>query len=822
MNSIARTIKQAFIGVSLLALTSGVAGGFGGAYLFHRAEPIYDGHTRISGLSGVAEVYRDAYGVPHIFAANRDDAARALGYVHASERMFQMEMQRRAGQGRLSEIVGSDMLGIDKFTRTLGLYRLAQSSFVAMSPEAQRTFQAYADGVNTWLETHRNTLSPEFVLLHAVPEPWQPADSVVWGKLMALQLSHNYNLEMLRADMAAKLPPEQTQWLFPAQLGTPVTTQPGGGARAVSDTPLHPAQRDWVVSPPPSQQSEQSQLPQLPMSADAKLAELLGMDHAASNEWVIGGARTVSGKPILANDPHLGLEAPILWYLARIVTPDGNVKGATVPGLPVVLLGQNDHLAWGFTTTGSDTQDLFVETVDPANPNNYVTPDGSVAFVETTETIHVKDAADVKLVVRNTRHGPVLSDIDAHMANLAGAGKVMALAFTGLGGLDTTSEALLRINGAHSAAELLDALKLYQTPTQNIVYADSDGIFGFVNPGLVPVRKKGDGSMPVDGASGDYDWVGTLPLELLPQVANPAAGYVFNANNAVVGPDSPYDLGKDWEEPYRARRLQQFFNATGKFTMAQSVAMQADHLSLAATDMLPLLLSISPSNPRTKQALDMLRVWDAVMDKAKAEPAIFEAWLYQLHKHMLLEKTGIDMRDKGPLAASTLFELVTQHPKEWCGAADADCHTMMEKSLDDALAMETEHQGDDMGRWHWGMENMASLRHKFYSHIPVLDKLSDLSVASSGDFYTIDRGGGFNNDTAHPLARTHGGGYRGVYDLGNPDASLFMIATGESGHIFSKHYGDLVPLWNDVKAITLSGSARELKQSGASELVLEP
>jgi penicillin amidase len=575
---------------------------------------------------------------------------------------------------------------------------------------------------------------------------------------------------------------------------------------------MPPAESPVTTQPTVPKQAEQD-------DAD-KLAKLIGLDHAASNEWVIGGKRTVSGKPILANDPHLGLEAPILWYLARIVTPEGSVKGATVPGLPIVLLGQNDHVAWGFTTSGNDVEDLFVETLDPLHPGHYLTPQGSAVFDEHREIIHVRHAPDIVLTVRATRHGPVLSDINPTMAALAGPNKVMALAFTGLGDKDTTAEALLRIDDAHSAEDLLKALQLYQTPPQNIVYADSEGTYGFISPGLVPVRKKGDGLVPVDGTSGDYDWVGTIPLNHVPQISNPTAGYVFNANNAVVEEQGSDYFGKDWEETYRAQRLQQFFARADKFSLPQSAAMQADHVSLAAKDLLPLLLELSPRNEREKQALDMLWGWDAAMDKDRPEPALFEAWLYMFHQHMLTEKTGFDLHEKGPFAATTLASLVTLHAQDWCG--DAKCTKNIEQSFAEALDFLSQRQGPDMKNWRWGRENVAALHHKLWSAVPVFKKLSDLSVESSGDFYTLDRGGGFDNDPAHPFARTHGGGYRGVYDLGDPDASLFMIATGESGHIFSPHYGDLVPLWNAVKAITLSGTAEELKRRGADELLLVP
>ncbi len=266
---------------------------------------------------------------------------------------------------------------------------------------------------------------------------------------------------------------------------------------------------------------------------------------------MIGGRHTASGKPILANDPHLGLEAPILWYLARIVTPEAAVKGATVPGFPNVLLGQNDNVAWGFTTTLSDVQDLFIETVDPKDANRYLTPEGSAAFETRQEIIHVKGKPDVTLTVRATRHGPVLSDIDAESQTLAGTGKIVALAFTGLGASDTTPEAFAKLNRARGQSEILEALKLYQTPTQNIVYADREGHIGFINPGLLPIRKSGDGRMPCDGASGACDWAGVAAFEQAPRLRDPEAGFIFNANSAVVPPNFSPTLGREWGEPYR-------------------------------------------------------------------------------------------------------------------------------------------------------------------------------------------------------------------------------------------------------------------------------
>jgi penicillin G amidase len=767
-----------------------------GAYLFYRAMPAYSGAGKLPGLSAEVRVWRDAYGVPHIFAASMDDAARALGYLHASERLFQMEIQRHVGQGRIAEIQGADLLGVDKYIRTLGFYREAESSFSALSPWAQRRLTSYADGVNAFLDSHKDALPPEFLLAGDRPEPWKPADSLVWGKLLSLQLSHNYRQEALRAHLRQKLGEDEAGWLFPAMSpDSPITTKPVIEDRHGDDETI-----------------------------GDRIGDLIGLRRGASNEWVVAGSRTTTGKPILANDPHLELDAPILWYLARIVTPEGSVEGATVPGGPIVLLGQNDNIAWGFTSADTDAQQLFIETVDPRDPTKYLTPDGPKPFDMREEIIRVKDGADVKLNVRTTRHGPVLSDVSADLAGIAEPGKVVALAFTGLGDRDTTAEAMMRLDAARNWGEFLEAMKLYQTPTQNIVYADQSGDIGFFSPGLVPLRKSGDGLTPADGASGAFDWTGMIPFDQLPELHNPEIGFAFNANNANVSDDHQPPFGQDWEENFRARRIQELFDTIDKHSLETSAAMQADHLSLAAKDLQPFIARIKPADERARQAQALLMSWDAVMDKDRVEPLIFTAFLRSLHHNLLQEKTGMKLEDMGPFAATTLIALMRDHPS-WCDAAgkpDPDCSGALGQALDEGLALLVKRNGADMSQWRWGAEHEAVLQHKVFKHVPLLDRMSDLSVASSGGFYTLDRGGGFEATPDKPFARTHGPGFRGLYDLSDPTKSRFMITTGESGHIFSRHYGDFVPLWNDVKSITLTGSEDDLKKAGAEELTLTP
>ena len=603
----------------------------GVAYLFWRAMPAYSGSEKLPGLSADVRVWRDGYGVPHIFAASSDDAARAIGYLHASERLFQMEALRRAGQGRTAEVFGADLVHVDKFMRTLGVYRAAQSSFAALSPRAQKRLEAYADGVNAFLASHANALPPEFLLVADRPEPWTPADSLVMGKIQSYQLSRNYEIEALRARLREKFGIETASWLLPStKPGDPVTTEPTIGSTHAEED-----------------------------SVKQRIGVLTGLNHGTSNEWVVSGARTVTGKPILANDPHLDLSAPIIWYLVRVVTPDGSIKGATLPGTPLVVLGQNDSIAWGFTTANTDVQDLFVETVDPSDPSKYLTPDGSKPFDTREETIRVKDAPDIKLVVRSTRHGPVMSDASANLAGLAAPGTVVALAFTGLGDRDTTAEAVMQLDDAKNWQQFLDAMRLYQTPTQNIVYADTSGDIGFMSPGLVPLRKSGDGLAPVDGASGAFDWVGLVPFEKWPQLHNPSAGFVFNANNANVRDDHQPTFGQDWAEPYRARRIQQLLDTVDRQSLDASAAMQADHLSLAAKDLQPFIATIAPSDERARQAQAMLVSWDGVMNQDRVEPLIFSAFLRSLHRILLDDRAGMKVNADGPLAASTLVSLMS-------------------------------------------------------------------------------------------------------------------------------------------------------------------
>ncbi len=483
--------------------------------------------AHLDGLSAPVEVLRDGHGVPHIFAQSTDDALFAVGYVHAEDRLWQMESMRRLGAGRLAEVVGSAALKSDRFMRTLGVYRRAEEQYASLPDDVRQALEAYAAGVNAWLSHREGALPPEFVLLGIDPEPWRPANSLMWIKIMALRLATNHRKELLRARLATVLTPEQVDDLWPPYPATDPMT--------IGDPPN--ALRGMDIDPVLAQQPAWQRLP-----------------RSASNVWVVGGALTTTGKPLLANDPHLGFAAPILWYLLRIDAPDLAFSGASIPGFPFPVLGHNDRIAWGISATSSDIEDLFVERVDPENPDRYLAPDGPRLFEIRTETIKVKDAEDVEFSVRETRHGPVISDGLEPIADDPGD-RVLALAATYLQDDDRTPEAAFRLLTSENWRRFVGALKGFHAPQLNFVYADVEGNIGFLAPGRVPVRRSGRGGVPNPGWNGRFDWTGFIAFDDLPRARNPRSGRLINANNRIGPKDYPWYLGDSWDAGYRARRI---------------------------------------------------------------------------------------------------------------------------------------------------------------------------------------------------------------------------------------------------------------------------
>src|SRR6516225_8456546 len=579
-------IRRILTGLLALLLTLG-----GGFYFYLRsALPQTEGRIILSGPKAEIRVERDPDGVPQIIAQDDNDLAFGLGFVHAQERLFQMELQRRYGAGQLAEIFGPQAVTIDRQMRVLGLYRAAEAAIPFLSPEMNRALISYAAGVNAFLASRRGALPPEFLLLGFAPEKWRPADSLVWGKLMAVQLGGNYRGELLRAHLARTISAADLAFLYPEYPKDAPTTL----------AEMLPIYRRLAID-----------------ALYEALPPIVGPNYA-SNNWVVDGKHSASGKPLLANDPHLAFSAPGFWYLARMKTPRHEIAGGTVAGVPLVVIGHNERIAWGFTTTTADVEDLFIEKVDPADLGRYLTPHGSEPFQSRRETIIVKGAAPVDMTIRETRHGPVISDVLPPGA--AEPGFVLALAATFTIPDDRSAEAVWEINRATDWPSFREALRHFVGPIQNIVYADVDGTIGFIAPGLVPIRRNGQGWLPTPGWTGSYDWTGFIPFAELPTAVNPPSGHLATANNKIVPDSYPYFISRDWDLPNRVKRIEALLAATPVQTAASSAAIQADTLSLMAKRLAPLMIGplmigMTVADDGSAQALLRLGQWDFRMDR---------------------------------------------------------------------------------------------------------------------------------------------------------------------------------------------------------------
>jgi penicillin amidase len=746
-----------------------VIGGLAGWRWMRAALPPQHAEVRLQGISGWVGIRRlEVDGVPTISAANEHDAFFGLGWVHAEDRLWQMDFQRRVASGRLSEVLGARTRDIDTFMRTLGLAHVAEASLRQMSPEMRAVLEAYAAGVNAWIEHHRGPLPPEFLILGYRPDPWRPVDTVLWGRLMALDLSDNYFGEIARARIASVLTPEELDRLFPRDDGAGPTTIDTAALRGVTR----------LAGTLPS------------------LAEIPGFGAAASNAWILSGAHTQSGKPILANDPHLGLSIPILWYLARIETPTLTLAGATAPGVPAVLIGHNTRIAWGFTTTHSDTQDLFVERL--VGTDRYASPTGPLPFTTRTERIAVKGEDAVEITVRATRHGPVMSDASSDAAAIAADGHVVALAWPALKPDDATAEAVLRMNRARNWTEFREALRNFHSPQQNAFYADTDGHIAMIAPGRVPMRPAGDdGRLPVEGASGAHDWTGFIPFEELPQIVDPPSGRIVNANNRIVPKSYPYLIAAEWEAPYRARAIAEALDGGFGDTVGESAALQGGILSVAARELVPLMTGFSPTNDRQRQALDLLRGWDFQMREEAPQPLIFDAWLIALTEAVFADELGEAFDEFLGWEADTLQRALVED-QGWCDdrrtPTAESCEEQLRASLDRALDDVSERLGADMGTWRWGDLHKARFAHPVFTSVPVLGRLFDRTIEVGGDYYTafraVPRIRGEQRFTA-----VHGAGVRVVFDLADLDRSQFELGPGQSGNVLSRHYDDQLLSW---------------------------
>ncbi|HJV51182.1 MAG TPA: penicillin acylase family protein [Noviherbaspirillum sp.] len=804
--------KVALAVLVLLAMLAAVA-----LWYRHASQPLIDGRIRLDGLSAPVDVVRDAEGIPHIYAKSTADAYFALGFAHAQDRLWQMEMNRRIVAGRMAEILGPSAADADRFLRTLGVRRNAERILANLAPDARSALEAYARGVNAYLANRKGPLPLEFLLTGApAPQPWEPADSIGWQTMMAWDLGANWTQELLRMRLAQRLSLQQINEFLPPY--------PGDAVLQTQDyTRLY---RELAGT---SQQ----------LAAVASIAPPSYVEGMGSNNWVIGGALSETGKPLLANDPHLGLSAPALWYFAHLSAPGLNVIGATLPGIPTVVLGRTDRIAWGFTNTAPDVQDLYIERINPANGKQYQTPDGWADFTMRTEIIKVKGKPDISLQVRETRHGPMISGALPILGRAPLDAKKYAVAFawTALRPDDLSVQSGIRLNRARNWSEFLDAMKDFGSPQQNMVYADVDGNIGFVAPARVPIRKPENdlkGLAPAPGWDARYDWAGFIPFDALPRQFNPAAQRVVTANQKIVADDYPYFLTSEWTLPYRAQRIGELLDAKPKHSIASFSAIQKDDVSLAAQELLPLLRKTVPASGRARTALGMLAGWDGAMDADRAEPLIFNAWLRAASHRIFADELGEAlMQDYWELRNVHLPMVNVLKNKDgqgrWCAdvnGGDAGraqrCEDVLSASLEAALDDLAQRYGSDMSAWRWGMAHEARSEHRPFAKVGLLSKFFDIRIPTPGDSFTVNVGRYSLRDDKEPFVNHHAASLRALYDLSNLENSRFMHSTGQSGNVLSPLYRNFTRRWAAVEYVPMKTARAEVEKGRLGLLVLEP
>ncbi len=765
---------------------------------FQRSLPAYDGTVRTAGLAQPVQVLRDNHAVPHILASSFEDAAFGLGYVHAQDRLWQMELSRRFIQGRLAEMLGELALDADILMRTMGLYVAAGQALEHLSPDTRRGLESYAAGVNAYLATHSGRWPIEFVLAGVTPEPWTPTDSIAVLKGMAFELSGNAFAEAARARLLPVLGLRGLQDFFP----------PFGAA------PL-PAYLN-----------------------DAFLTTRTGMaqgvpDTTASDNWVVSGERSASGKPLLANDPHLGFTIPAFWYLAHLSFAGEDIVGGTLPGVPSIVAGRNRNVAWGVTNTGPDTQDLYLERLNPDNSRQYQTPLGFASFEIRTETIRVRFGGERRVVMRKSRHGPIVSDAPSSFADAKPEGYELALAWTALDPDDTSMEALLALGRAKSADEMRAAGRLFVTPMQNMVYADSDGASGHIGlmlPGRVPQRAESNdsfGLVPSPGWDGRYDWRDPIPTGAMVSIVDPPSGQIATANNKTAPDDYSYVLTREWESNYRYDRIEQLLAASPKHSVESFRAIQTDPVDLYAIDLKTRLNAAAPFAGRAADAALLVAEWNGAMTGEHPEPLIFSAWARALARRIYGDELGANFNNYWGYRDQFTLRVLdnTDDSGRWCddrGTPDVeDCASRIRLALDDAVAELSALYGQDMAAWRWREAHKAIHVHRPLGNFPVVGGIFNREVEMDGGAYTLLRAAN-TMASERPYAAVHGAGYRAIYDLGAPDESLYIISMGQSGNIFSPYYDDLLGLWAATDYIAIPTTPEIVSRTATHALWLEP
>ncbi|MBF9033618.1 penicillin acylase family protein [Rhodobacterales bacterium HKCCE2091] len=774
-------------------------------WIASRSLPDYDADWTVAGITAPVEIVRSNANVPHIFGATDEDVYFGLGFAHAQDRLWQMLMTRRASQGRLSELFGPRTLQVDDLMRRLDLYGHSSASVRALDDRSRSALEAYARGVNAWIELVSTEAlgrgAPEMFLFSPDIAPWRPADSVAVSAMMALQLSTHQNSEVLRARTSSALGDA-------ARLSDILPDAPGTGISALPDyAAMFDAALPAIagVSPVP---------PMAPWSPPG-----LG---GASNVWAAAPSRSASGGAILANDPHLALTAPSTWYLARLELSSGGVIGGTIPGMPVILTGRNEHVGWGITYANLDDIDLYVEELNPDNPEEYRGPEGWQRFATRREIIEVAGRSPVTITLRWTDNGPVIPGSQWDFGTVTPQGHVMSMAWTALTDFNTSIRTGLEIMRARDIEDAREAGSWFVAPAQNLVIADDEGNIAMQVIGHMPWRDNDHETMarmPSRGWIPENRWLGVTQFLANPHFENPESGILGNTNNKTIDRPFPLHVSFDWGDTQRITRLERLMGARAVHTRESFVEAQLDTVSAAARNVLPLVardlwFAEEPAPPGTRErrrqdALALLRDWNGEMNEHLPEPLIYAAWMRALQERLIRDDLG-PLADAFPHFEPLFVERVFRDiggASAWCdirpSTAVETCTDIARVSLDDALQWLEERYGGAIESWRWGNAHEAVHRHPVLGDTALLSWIVNIRQSTSGGDFTLQRGA-TPGTLPDPFLNTHSAGYRGVYDFADPDSSVFVIATGQSGHPLSPYYDDLGELWRRGEYIPMS------------------
>jgi penicillin amidase len=775
------------------------------------ALPQLDGSIPVNGLSANVKVTRDAHGVPAIEAATPEDLFFAQGYVTAQDRLWQMDIMRRFASGELSEILGEDTLKVDSEQRILGLRAAARKSLEITTPRDRSYFDAYARGVNAFIESHRSRVPIEFRILKYRPQPWQAEDSIVIANQMVKDLNfYTFRDGLKKEKILARLGPELTSDLYVN--------------RSWHDHPptvMHEGLNDQKNSGDSNDQDDEEDSPDNSVTRHRSATEEIWAQRApeavnGSNNWVVSGSHTVTGKPLLSNDMHLGHQMPNLWYEAHLKSGNFDVAGVTLPGMPYVIVGHNQRIAWGFTNVGPTVADAFIENFNPQGA--YQTPRGWQQPEHRTEIIHVKDKPDVTVDVKITRHGPIITDI------LPGETRPIALRWTLYDGLHMP---FFDVDAAQNWEELRKAFAQLDAPGQNVVYADVDGNIGYQTTGHIPIRASGDGSLPANGADDSHEWTSYIPFEKLPHIYNPSSGVIGTANGRITPDDFPYSISSSWEAPWRTERIYHVLQSGRKFTASDMLALQNDVHSendlFAAERFVYAIDHASKPSARAKQAADLMRNWDGRMAASSTAAAIAVRSAQELTRLLLEPRLGPASEDPKQQEAALswktyhwqmqtvwLQNILLHQPKRWLPEKYPNYDELITAAVESAVSEPAAPK--DLSTWKWGSLNAVEIDHPVLGKIPLIQRWTAPGIKEqSGSGYTVKA-----------VTRHHGPSERFTANLADLDQSTLNTVTGQGGNFLSPYYLDQWNAWYQGFTFTLPFTPVAVEASKAHQLVLEP